>query len=90
MDSGPVATFQVHEYLRPKVRFYAKSASAFQACKGLIPVPYQSTSYVICMRTTQSSTNSSAVSVEMDFGWPPVLTGLLHKLSLAPDLCLIY
>lgn len=21
MDSGPVATFQVHEYLRPKVRF---------------------------------------------------------------------
>jgi hypothetical protein len=22
MDSGPVATFQVHEYLRPKVKFY--------------------------------------------------------------------
>jgi hypothetical protein len=21
MDSGPVATFQVHEYLRPKVKF---------------------------------------------------------------------
>jgi hypothetical protein len=21
MDSGPVSTFQVHEYLRPKVRF---------------------------------------------------------------------
>jgi len=21
MDSGPVATYQVHEYLRPKVRF---------------------------------------------------------------------
>ena len=22
MDSGPVATFQVHEYLRPKVKLY--------------------------------------------------------------------
>lgn len=25
MDSGPVATFQVHEYLRPKVTYSSKN-----------------------------------------------------------------
>lgn len=32
MDSGPVATFQVHEYLRPKVRFLSLDNLTWKLC----------------------------------------------------------
>lgn len=36
MDSGPVATFQVHEYLRPKVRFLSLNKTLHMAFVALL------------------------------------------------------
>lgn len=63
MDSGPVATFQVHEYLRPKVRFLSleKSKPAFLL---LGAYAYYNFSFLVCscviyMKMIQSLINLS-------------------------------
>lgn len=68
MDSGPVATFQVHEYLRPKVRLplplldknLTINFCYFSVFK-LILIFLNITSSVIYMKMTQSSISLSAV-----------------------------
>jgi len=71
MDSGPVSTFQVHEYLRPKVyipshRFYTESLpvfflSFFFVTESIDDVEMLTFSYAIYMKMIQSSINLSAV-----------------------------
>ena len=85
MDSGPAVTFQVHEYLRPKVNIISQFCAYFQfADRGqnqlllkifflwAVLIFYSS---VIYMKMTQFSTNSNAVWAEMDCVWPLVHTG---------------
>lgn len=67
MDSGPVAAFQVHEYLRPKVELSAPELRfKYQICcylLFLLVTFYFEYSYssVTCMKMIQSLISSSAV-----------------------------
>ena len=85
MDSGPVATFQVHEYLRPKVNIISRFCVHFQFAYTRRIQPSLETfflwflifySSVIYMKMTQFSTSSNVVWVEMDCAWPLVHTGI--------------
>lgn len=69
MDSGPVATFQVHEYLRPRVSSAIRSLYKYNnLCElydsyqpNLTVLSFNVTSYVIYMRMIQYLTSSNAV-----------------------------
>lgn len=67
MDAGPVATFQVHEHLRPKVSCLLRQTSSLLLDARLLVYDTQRLvmiililcSYVIYMKMTQSLTNSN-------------------------------
>lgn len=67
MDAGPVATFQVHEHLRPKVKCLTVRDCLFRinglVCvfitRGKVLYDCSPFSYVIYMKMTQSLTNLS-------------------------------
>lgn len=75
MNSGPVATFQVHEYLRPKVissmlsndgSLRTMNSTYLHWSKADQCVTSWNCSYVIYMKMTQFLTNLSVVKVVMD------------------------
>lgn len=79
MGPGPVATFQVHEHLRPKVINY----KPFNNFKNIISYYEIRSAHslfifscVIYMKTIRYLTSLGVILVEMDNGWQVVLTGL--------------
>ena len=68
MDSGPVASYQVHEHLRPKVRASFCRHLSFDdyvlKTNHIMFLP--GCSYAIYMKMTPSLINLSVVSVAMD------------------------
>jgi hypothetical protein len=82
MDSGPVATFQVHEYLRPKVRFLSLDSltwkfSLLSRVHSNYYIFLNLPSCVIYMKTIPSLINSSVVRVVMDCELQQAPTGLV-------------
>lgn len=81
MDSGPVSTFQVHEYLRPKVNAVPKEHFTWDfntIFVELIKLCFVISSYVTCMKMIPFSINLNAASVVMVNEWLLVLTGMFN------------